>query len=298
MDIKQLRYFVTIVNTKSFSTAAKYLYVSQSTLSKSVQALEDELQVQLIYFTGKKMYTTGYGTELFNLAQNLLLQFDSIPSSINSIKTMIRGRLRIGIPPIIGACIFPEIMENFHSIYPGIELQISQHSAKEVQLQTAAHLLDFGFSLTPIPDNVNSEKIMHSDCVVVVNRSHPLSEKASIEYTDLINDQIILLDETFKYHDAFLLRCEKAGFIPNISMRLKDYGLILRMVQHELGITILPRQLVNLFIPDNCVSIPFSGGTFGFDFMLIYPKDIVDTVAAKAFHQHILKQVREKFDAE
>ena len=231
MDIKQLRYFVTIVNTKSFSAAGKFLYVSQSTLSKSMKALEEELKVPLLYFSGKKMYTTSYGSELYNLAQNLLIQYDTISSTISGIKHLQKGLLRIGLPPIIGTCVFPELISGFIQKYPGIELVISQKKATVIQQMVSNSLLDFGFTLQPISDSVNQFPIIQSKYEVVAHKSNPILKNPVISYTDLKNERFILLDEPFKFYNIIMANCQNANFVPNILMRLQDWDLILRLIQ-------------------------------------------------------------------
>lgn len=291
MDIKQLRYFVTIVNTKSFSAAGKFLYVSQSTLSKSMKALEEELKVPLLYFSGKKMYTTSYGSELYNLAQNLLIQYDTIFSTISGIKHLQKGLLRIGLPPIIGTCVFPELISGFIQKYPGIELVISQKKATVIQQMVSNSLLDFGFTLQPIADSVNQFPIIQSEYEVVAHKSNPILKNPIISYTDLKNERFILLDEPFKFYNIIMANCQNANFVPNILMRLQDWDLILRLVQQNIGITILPKPIVDLYQAPDCLSRPINDPAFTFDIVMIAPKVPYETSASRAFKEHVLSQL-------
>lgn len=291
MDIKQLRYFVTIVNTKSFSAAGKFLYVSQSTLSKSMKALEEELKVPLLYFSGKKMYTTSYGSELYNLAQNLLIQYDTISSTISGIKHLQKGLLRIGLPPIIGTCVFPELISGFIQKYPGIELVISQKKATVIQQMVSNSLLDFGFTLQPVSDSVNQFPIIQSKYEVVAHKSNPILKNPVISYTDLKNERFILLDEPFKFYNIIMANCQNANFVPNILMRLQDWDLILRLIQQNIGITILPKPIVDLYRTPDCQSRPINDPAFTFEIVMIAPKIPYETSASIAFKEHVQSQL-------
>ena len=293
MDIKQLRYFVTIVNTKSFTAAARFLYVSQSALGKSMKELGDELKVQLIYFSGKKLYTTSYGTELYNIAQNLLIQYDMIEPTINGIKHLQKGLLRIGLPPIIGTSVFPELISGFVKKYPGIELIINQYKATVIQQMVAGNLLDFGFTLLPVPDNIETIPIIQSHYVLVAHRDDPITQKKYITYGDLRDKRFILPDESFKFYNIIMMNCQKANFIPNILMRLQDWDLIIRLIQQNIGITILPKPIVDLYQVPDCVSIPIDDPSFTFDIVMVSPKQQYETHACIAFKEHVISQVNE-----
>ena len=150
LDIKQLRYFVGIVEANGFSEAAKKLYVSQPTLSKAMKHLEENLGVQLIYMSGKKVQITDCGRQLYAMAKGVIEQHDSIFRAMHDLTSLQKGVIRVGIPPIIGTCVFPSLIAGFIGLYPGIEFQIDQHGAKHIQLLVDKGELDVGFTICPV----------------------------------------------------------------------------------------------------------------------------------------------------
>ena len=147
MDIKQLKYFMAIADVQSFSEASKRLYVSQPTLSKSMKNLEEKLGVELFCLVGKKVQVTDYGKRLYQKAQLLIEQYDALYNEIRDLTTLQTGVIRIGIPPIIGTCVFPGLIDGFLQKYPGVELAIDQHGAKNIQERVYRGKLDLGLTI-------------------------------------------------------------------------------------------------------------------------------------------------------
>ncbi len=287
MDIKQLRYFVTVVKMRSFSAAGKSLFISQSTLSKSMQNLEEELGVPLIYFNAKKLHTTSYGTELYNLAQNLLSQYEAISNSLHGMAALEKGSLRIGIPPIIGTCVFPRLITGFIQKYPGIDLIITQDKAKVIQQMVASNRLDFGFTMLPVTNEFLSIPLIRERDVCVVHKSNPLAEKELIHFSDLKNEKLILLDEKFRMYTNVLTYCRRENFEPHIIMQLQEWDLILQLVKYNVGSTILPKPIVELYPDEDLVSVPLNVETADFSIAMISPKNQYETNVMRVFKEHI-----------
>lgn len=287
MDIKQLRYFVTTVNAKSYSHAAKILYITQSTLSKSIGQLEDELGVKLLIYTNKELQVTSVGSELYNMAQSIVSQFDTIEPAIKNFENCNGGILRLGLPPIIGTSIFPELIEDFTEEYPNIQLIIKQAMAKDIPKMILGNLLDFGFTLEPVTLNVKQTPILYSHYCIIVNRKNPLSIKSTIKYTDLIDQKLILMDESYTQHNRFMINCEASGFIPNVIMRLHEWDLALRLAEAGVGITILPEPILKTQEIKNCRIVPFEDQSFDHNIIMVSQQNPIKSKAFKLFEQHV-----------
>lgn len=287
MDIKQLRYFVTTVNAKSYSRAAKLLYITQSTLSKSLGQLEDELGVKLLVYTNKELQITSIGSELYNMAQSIISQFDTIEPTIKGFENSNGGILRLGLPPIIGTSIFPELIEDFAERYPNIQLIIKQAMAKDIPRMVLNDLLDFGFSLEPITLNVKQTPILRSHYCIIVNKKNPISIKSTIKYTDLIDQKLVLMDESYMQHNRFMINCEANGFIPNVIMRLHEWDLALRLAEAGVGITILPEPILKTQQIKNCRIIPLEDPTFDHNIVMLSQHNPIKSKAFKLFELHV-----------
>lgn len=291
MDIKQLRYFVTIADMKGFSLAAKYLFVTQSTLSKSLQNLENELGVQLIYFVGKKMYITNYGTDLYNMAKPLLGQHDAILDAMHGLTQLEKGIIRVGVPPIIGTVTFPKLIADFIEVHPGIEFLIDQHNAIDIQHMVANHLLDIGLTILPLLyDSFDILHIMDSTYDVVMNKKNPLAQNTSLSYSDLKRQSFILLGETYRvYHDV-LTGCRQSDYEPHVLMRLNTWDLILEFVRINMGISILPHDIVAHHPCEDIVGVPLANPVEDWKVVMVTSKTQYETIALKALKEHIRKR--------
>lgn len=279
---------------KNLSQAGKYLFVSQSTLSKAIQGLENELGLRLIYFSGKKMYLTSYGAHLYNMAQNMLEQYDEIVDTMHGLSHLKKGVIKIGVPPIIGTCVFPNLIAGFIEKYPGIEFVIDQYFAYNVQQLVDKKILEIGFTILPtISDSFDTINIINSKYVVVVNRKNPLSSKTSVHYSDLIQEKFILLGEEFRLYNDIIVGCRLADFEPRVIMRLSDWDLILQLVILNMGISILPYPIINMFSHEDFAVLELLDPNANWDVIMITPKNHYETVAVKAFKEHILEVTKD-----
>lgn len=288
MDIKQLKYFVTIVKAKSFSKAAKRLFVSQSAMSKAMQGLEAELGIKLIYFSGKNMHVTPYGAQLYNMAVNLIEQHEMIIDTMHDISHLNKGTLKIGVPPIIGTCVFPMFAAEFIEKYPAIDLIIDQHEAKEIKEMIHNRVLDLGFTLLPTDEEVfDILPIVKSRHVVMTSPKHPLANCQGLRYADLRNEKFIMLGEEYVLYNNLMAGARLAGFEPNIIMRLSSWDLVLKLVMMNMGITILPLPLLSIFSGIELSAISLDESANEWDVALISLKDSYESLSAKAFKEHV-----------
>ena len=107
MDIKQLRYFITIVDEGGFNAAAKKIFMAQPSLSKAIKNLETELGCRLFRMEKKRIQLTSAGTNLYEKGKRIVAEFDEFSRQIRNESPVLSGCISIGIPPIIGTCALP-----------------------------------------------------------------------------------------------------------------------------------------------------------------------------------------------
>ena len=293
MDIKQLKYFVTVIDMNSFSRAGKHLFVTQSTLSKAIRNLEQELGVQLIYFSGKKMYATDHGLQLYNMAQNMISQHSAIIETIHGSYPQEKGVLKIGIPPISGTCVFPQLAASFLEKYPGIELAVEPHSVHyTIQQMVEKNLLDVGFVLLPVlSDAFETVAITKSNYVVVTSTKNPLSRYETLGYADLQNQPFVLLGQDFRTYQEVIAGCRMAGFEPRILMRIDYWDMILQLVKLDMAISVLPLPILEAFPNDGLASIRLSDAVLNWEVVMITSKNRYETTSLKLFKDHVKAMV-------
>ena len=248
LDIKQLRYFVGIVEANGFSEAAKKLYVSQPTLSKAMKHLEENLGVQLIYMSGKKVQITDCGRQLYAMAKGVIEQHDSIFRAMHDLTSLQKGVIRVGIPPIIGTCVFPSLIAGFIGLYPGIEFQIDQHGAKHIQLLVDKGELDVGFTICPVITGAfDVVPVVEDKNVLVVSTQHQLAGCGRGRYEQLRNEKFVLLGEEYMLNSNIVNGCREAGFEPRVLVEASQWDFIVQLVKINMGISIIPRRILDMY---------------------------------------------------
>lgn len=241
MEIRQLKTFISVANNLNFTKSAEELFVTQSSISKIIKSLEDELEVQLFYRT-PKIELTDSGIELYKKAIDIMALIDSIPEEIENISDLKKGEIRIGIPPIIGSSFFPEIIGEFKHLYPNIDIQLIEVGSKIIEEKLEKGELDIGIvcSYPKDKEDYNMIHYIQSPLVVGINIDNPLSNKHIIRYRDLKEESFILFQEDFSLYDFIIKRCMENNFEPHVICHSSQRDFIVEMVVSKLGITFFP----------------------------------------------------------
>src|ERR1700678_3077603 len=119
MELRTLRAFVEVVRQGGFSQAAKTVFATQSTVSKAVKQLEDELGFSLLDRAGHRSTLTAAGEIVYRRALVMLAERDDLVAELAELRGLKRGVLRIGLPPIGSDIVFAPIFAVYRSRYPG-----------------------------------------------------------------------------------------------------------------------------------------------------------------------------------
>src|SRR5271170_2972465 len=120
MELRNLRAFVEVVRRGGFTEASKVVFTTQSTVSKSVKQLEDELNIKLLDRIGTKSTMTAAGEIVFRRAMQMLAVRDDLVAELDELRGLKRGALRVGLPAVGSDALFAPIFSAFRSRYPGV----------------------------------------------------------------------------------------------------------------------------------------------------------------------------------
>lgn len=244
MDIRQLQYFVEAARLRSFSLAAKSLYITQPTVSKMIRQIEEELGADLFYREGKSIKLTDAGEILLVKAQNIVESFNSLSSELDSLRNLKQGHIRIGLPPMIGANFFPSVIGQFHKKYPKVTIRLYEDGAKKVENDVETGLLDIGVAVLPVDDSkFHVFPFADERLELLVPIGHPLEQREAVPLVELKDEEFVLFQEDFSLHDRVIAECVKSGFQPKVVYESTQWDLIARMVAAGLGIALLPQTI-------------------------------------------------------
>ena len=244
MDFHHLKYFVEVADQKSFSKAARNLHISQSAISRTIKALEDELGVVLFMRNAKSVELTDGGTIFLTHAKRVVFMFEHLKTDFENEFRLEQGSIRIGIPPITDAPIFAQLLGEFKKVYPQIELELYEQGSKKVEISVQEGLIDIGIICTkPNPKEFESFYLTSDPLSVIIPKSSPLAKEKEIRLEMLADESFVLHKDDFNLHDEIIKACKHTGFQPHIVFETSQRDLMLQTVSANLAIALLPSRL-------------------------------------------------------
>src|SRR6188768_1115406 len=146
MDIRALRYFVAVVDHQGFSRAAEALHVTQPTVSKMIQQLEQELGLMLLERVGKRFTLTDAGNVVLQRGRALLAMHEEMGVELEDLQQLRRGDLRMGVTQQAHAVLAP-LLAAYHRRYPDIELKLFEGGSQSIEIDVRNGELELGTML-------------------------------------------------------------------------------------------------------------------------------------------------------
>ncbi|MHA6253261.1 LysR substrate-binding domain-containing protein [Oceanobacillus sp. CAU 1775] len=257
MDFNELKHFIAIVEHGSFTNAAKNIYVSQPTLSKSIDKLEKKLQLKLLERSTRKITVTDAGKLVYTQAQKILGSTQELHLLLDDLKNIPTGEINIGVPPLIGTLFFSKIAQYFGKSNPGIKLHLVEWGAKRVETLVEEGKVDIGLVVLPVnEEKFNILPFLEDEFMLFTHKDHPLAKKESVQMEELKEEDFILFTEEFSLHGLVIHQCEKAGFHPKIAYKSSQWDLMIELIIAELGITLFPKSAYEKIDESKVSAIP------------------------------------------
>ncbi|BCN31287.1 LysR family transcriptional regulator [Anaeromicropila herbilytica] len=273
MTLRHLRIFVIVCNEHSITNASKKLFISQPAVSTAIKEIEEYYNIKLFDRVSKKLYLTNIGTQIYDYASHITTLFDNLEDLVKSPDST--NTLRIGSSITIGTYLLPDYIKTFQDKYPTIRTLITIDSSDLIEQMVLNNELDFGL----IEGVVHSNSLIHNsfmedELVVIVPNHSPLLEIPNLKITDLKNENFLMREKnsgTRELAESFLL-LHDISITPiwnSTSTKAIVYG-----VSKGLGISILPKKLVEPFMEQGIISIlPINNQRFTRQFHIIYHKN-------------------------
>ncbi|CAM4074457.1 LysR family transcriptional regulator [Kerstersia similis] len=254
MDIRALRYFIETVKRASFTQAAEALYVTQSTISKMVRQLEEEIGAPLLIREARGVHTTDVGQIVYERGQEILAGMRRITLEVQETTGLTRGALTVGIPPMVNL-LFTPVVQRFRERYPAIELQLREATGQGVERLVASGELEVGATILPAdhPELISQAFGDYPLWVVGPARS-PLRGRKTLAFEQLAELPLLMLDEDFALTRRLRQAFRSAGFTPKVATHSAHWDFLVSMASAGLGYAVLPDPLIRrLKTTDMCL---------------------------------------------
>lgn len=272
MELRHLKYFVTIAKTLNFSEASRRLYITQGTLSQQIQQLEGEIGAQLFDRTKHSVVLTEAGEELLPLAIQTIEDSEVCSNRMRDLKGALTGTLRVGTTPSFSS-LLTETVKRFVKEHPGVTLKIQSETALELIEMLRNKELDLALAFKPVMayDELETEPLFRNSLSAIMRKDHPLATHKVLTMDDLENHRIVLPGQGLQARRAFdrFLGLDTRKL--NVTLEVNDPNLIMDIVQSTNLITVLS-SLASYYRQD-LIAVPLEGGNYSMVGCVHRPKE-------------------------
>lgn len=251
MNARQLKYAITLSETRNFSQAAERLNVSQPTLSKQIIHLETELGLKLFDRDASPLELTPAGEFFMGKAREILYAEDQLEKSLTRFKTGENGKLIIGVTPFRSMSLMPEVVKRIKTRYPGVKVVLHEANILQLKKDIAEGKCDFAILNLPVDDALLEASPIDPDTLVLAVPSELCSSLAKKATADTPIDLELARDLPFvtlgqgqELRQLLEELCAAAGFYPNIAAEVVSITTAWAMARAGVGAVLLPLQLV------------------------------------------------------
>jgi DNA-binding transcriptional LysR family regulator len=249
MDLKQLRYFVSVAERLNFTEAAAEHFVAQSAISKQISNLEELIGVQLFIRNRRTVQLTNAGAQLLKDAKIVIAHYDEAISNSRLAGNELSGNIKIGYLGL-EKIFLPRLINQFTKKYPDVNIELIQYTRDTLNSSLKLGEIDIGFtfslSIGKFPEII-SRKISNIPFNVVMHSEHPLADYKKISISSIESEPIIVINQEVSpdgFHhilDLFNKHC----LSPNIVREGSNFENVLLMIEAGIGISVLPKAIAN-----------------------------------------------------
>ena len=313
MTLKQLVYFLALAESGRFVQAAAEVRIAQPTLSRQVQALEDDLG-ETLFTRGRDHVTlTAAGEALLPLARRIVADVETARLEIAELAGLRRGRLRVGATPSLCVGVLADVLAVFHASYPGISLQVREGGSQDLVADLEDGQLDLALvihqqdragvagrgggagrsgpaggpgaaALAHIPV-LREELVAISAAGGRSGLDEALGDHAGI--VEISRHPLVVNRPGYELREVVLSACAAAGVTPRIAVEGGEMDAVLRMVEAGLGVAIVPSLVLTGRPGLRPTRLDGSGWTHR-TIALAHRTDVAPTRAADAFRETLL----------
>ena len=240
MELRQLEYFQVVSRLKSISKAAEEVHISQPSVTIAIRKLEEDLGILLLDRSQRQITLTSEGLIFSRHVNDILARIEGSVSEMKDLGSLKMGSIKIGIPPMVGVFLFPQIFAGFRKQYPNLKLTVIEVGSLAIQNLLEQGRLDIGIITKSYTSSfLEIFPITTGQIHVCLHPGHPLSNLSSIPFKSLSDQPFILLKEDTYNRQTVMEECKKNHFAPQIIFSSSQIDTIISLVELDLGISFL-----------------------------------------------------------
>lgn len=258
LELRHLRYFVTVAEERNFSRAAERLHIAQPALSRQIQQLEELLQVELLQRTTRSLELTEAGRFFYSHAVQLLAQSSDIISMTRRI-AKIERKFGIGF---VGSTLYgllPEIVRRFKAEHPDMEVTLHEMTTVEQIQALKDGVIDVGIGRIRREDpNIRRILLREERLIAGLPMGHPLAfVDRGLHLRELVNEALIVFPKSPRpsFADQVLSAFRDRGLEPASIIEVRELQVAMGLVAAGMGVTVVPKSVLGLKRADVCYKL-------------------------------------------
>lgn len=294
VTLRQLRAFLAVTRTGSFTLAAESLYITQSALSGLIKELEQGLGVRLLDRSTRRIQLSEVGRGIHPLIEKILADLDGALDELANIKALKQGVVRIAAPQLMACTLLPDVIAAFAHDYPNITIRLTDCAVESVTSRVFSGEVDLGVGPERDPNSdIDAALLFALPFHAVFHREHPLADAESVRWAELADHPLITLQGQFTERLSIDLHNVVRGLDLKPNATVTFMSTALSMVAAGLGATICIPYAASLVRLYGLSMRPLVAPEVFRRFHIFTRNGRSLSPAAEAFRDHLTRYVRE-----
>ncbi|MDN4602340.1 LysR family transcriptional regulator [Paenibacillus sp. F6_3S_P_1C] len=284
MELLQLRYFLTLARCEHVTEAAGKLHVTQSSLSKTIQRLEEDLGAPLFDRLGRKLRLNEFGRTFLRRTEKALFELEQGKQEIADLSNPDHGTLQLAVTT---ASTLPGILREFRKNKPNVQFHVQMVTLEDMSTLLQRGEIDFCLSSPPIQgDDIQCQMLFQDPIVVAVPLSHRYADRSSITLAELKDEWFVGVKKGYGIRDLVDSKCLSAGYVPKYVYEGDEPARLTALVEAEIGLAFIPGTARNP--QESIVYLPIEDQNLVREIALLSHKNRYISKAAIAFRSVVI----------
>jgi DNA-binding transcriptional LysR family regulator len=285
MHIESLKVFCDLVDSQSFTQAARINGVTQSAVSQQISALERLFKSLLVERSKKQFRLTREGEVLYDHGKQILQAYSSLDHRLQELKDIISGTIRVATIYSIGLHDLPPYIQKFMQSHPTVKISVEYRRASQVYEDVTGNVVDLGLVAYPVKDaRLETVPLRKEPLALICHPDHPFAKQKAIKLQALAGQKIISFEPDTPTRKALDKILRTHGVEVEHAMEFDNVETVKRAVEIDAGISIVPQGSITQEIQKRTLTaVPIEDGQFFRPIAAIYKKSRVLSPAMKQF---------------
>jgi DNA-binding transcriptional LysR family regulator len=287
MDIRQLEYFVAVVETANFTRAAERVHISQSGVSAQIRQLERELGQPLLDRSAKTVRLTDAGSVVLPHARAALASVAGIRQAVDELAGLVHGHVSVGMVTACGVTMLFDQLAEFHRLHPGIDVTLTEDTSDRLVDDVMNGQLDLALAglAGDVPAGIESKVIADEPLVAAVAMDDPWATRATVPLAALQDRALVCLPRGTGVRTAFDDACRAGGLQPRVALEASAPDAVAGLALRGLGVAILSESMARAH-PSELRALTITTPRLRSRLELIWKADALATPATLALVAH------------